>query len=171
MPRASVDYQTDNGAMAELVLAEVEAAVLAASGEVGERALCERLTGLSWSELEASLLMLRGVPEELSARELVARVASLLGSTRAVAAGALGVSSSRVYRNDRVSVDMLDRVLALCRQWFYVCRVVGAEGAGSWFQDSNPGLDGARPLDLLDTGYGQRKVYDLIWSLLYGGIV
>lgn len=152
-------------------MAEVKEFVRASSGGEGETALCERVTGLPWAELEAVLLMRREVPADLSAKELVGRVASLLGSSRAVAAGALGVSPSRVYRNDRVSVHMLDRVQALCRQWFYVCRVVGAEGAGSWFQDSSPGLDGARPLDLLDTGYGQRLVHDLIWSLLYGGIV
>ena len=137
----------------------------------GVLALTERVSGLSEGELNAVMLGLWPVPEGVSARVVVARVAVLLGVTRGRAARVLGVSPSRVRRNDAVSLAMLDRVQALCRQWFPVHRVLGAENAGSWFQEANPGLDMARPVDLLATGYGQQRVDHLIGSLLYGDIV
>ena len=137
----------------------------------GVRVLTERVVGLAEGELNAVMLGLRPVPESVSARVLVARVAVLLGVTRGQAARVLGVSPSRIRRNDVMSLAMLDRVQALCRQWFAVHRVVGAENAGSWFLERNPGLDMARPVDLLATGYGQRRVDNLIENLLYGNVV
>lgn len=137
----------------------------------GVRILTERVSGLSEAELNVVMLGLRPVPESLSARVVVARVAVLLRVTRGRAAQVLGVSPSRVRRNDTMSLAMLDRVVALCRQWFAVHRVLGAKNAGSWFMGGNPGLDMARPVDLLATGYGQRSVDNLIENLLYGNVV
>ena len=133
--------------------------------------LMERVSGIPGSDLDKVMLGLRPIPEFASARVVVARVAVLLGVTRGQAARVLGVSPARVRRNDMMSLAMLDRALALCRQWFPVHRVLGAENAGSWFLEGNPGLDMARPVDLLATGYGQRRVDNLIESLLYGNVV
>lgn len=129
------------------------------------------MIGLSEWEFHAVMLGLRLAPESASARVVVARVAVLLGVTRGRAAQVLGVNPSRVRQNDAMSLAMPDRLRAPCRQWFPVHRVLGAENAGSWFLDGNPGLDMARPVDLLATGYGRRRVDDLIESLLYGGVV
>ena len=137
----------------------------------GVRVLTERVTDLAERELNAVMLGLQPVPGSVSARAVVARVAVLLRVTKGRAARVLGVSPSRVRRNDTMSLAMLDPVLALCRQWFPVHRVVGTENAGAWFLKGNPGLDMARPVDLLATAYGQWHVDNLIENLLYGNVV
>lgn len=133
--------------------------------------LIERVCGVPARDLDRVMFGLEPVPEAASAQVVVAHVAVLLGTTRRAAARALGVSSYRLRKDKAVSSQVLDRAVALCRQWFLVHRVVGAEGAGSWFQDGNPGLEMARPLDLLATGYGQKAVDNLIEALLYGDVI
>lgn len=66
---------------------------------------------------------------------------------------------------------VLDRALALRRQWFQVEVVVGPESAGSWFEDGKPASEMARPNTLLATGYGQQCVDKLTDSLLHRGMV
>lgn len=133
--------------------------------------LVERVCGVPARDLERVMFGLEPVPESASARVAVAHVAVLLGTTRGTSARTLGVSSYRLGKNAVVSLQVLDRVVALCCHWYLVHRVIGAEGAGSWFQNGNPGLEMARLITLLATGYGQKAVDNLIEALLYGDVV
>lgn len=137
----------------------------------GTDLLTERVSCVPTGDNRLVMFGLKAVPKTASARAVVGNVAVLLGVTKVAAARAVGVSSHRLRRDQTVSLQVLDRVLALCRQWFLVHRVVGAKGAGSWFQDENPGLEAARPIELLATGHGQQRADALIQSLLYGGVI
>ena len=83
----------------------------------------------------------------------------------------LGVSESRVSRNDAIDADMLDRIQALAYTWSRVSRVLDRGGTALWFKEPNPGLDDKKPIELFHISYGRDKVNALVTSILYGDVI
>lgn len=133
--------------------------------------LLQALAAVSADDLDAILTTTSEGPSAASAREAVRVTAWLVGSTRRKAADLLGVSESRVSRNDTIDRAMLDRLQALAHLFARVSRVIGIDGAAQWFKDPNPGLDGKAPVDLFNTSYGRSKVDGLVTALLFGDVV
>ena len=136
-----------------------------------KREIFKALTGLDYYELDAIWLRQREVPKDLSARGVMTNLAALLGLRSKEVAALLGVSESRVSRNDRVTLTILDRAEGISDLFASVYAVLSFAHARDWFKASNPALEGAAPYTLLSSHYGQKKVENLVLSLLNGAVV
>ena len=136
-----------------------------------KRKVFGELTGVDYYDLDAIWLGHKSVPSAASASSLVSHLSLLLEVRKRDAASILGVSESRVSRNDKVDVPMLDRAQGVSEVFAGVAAVLGPEGAQHWFKTPNPGLDGEPPHKLLGTNYGARRVENLITALLNGAVV
>lgn len=141
------------------------------TGAEARSALLNALAGVSSKQLDAVMVGNESMPTESSAREAVRVTGWLLDIPKRQAAEVLGVSESRVSRNDSIDAQMLDRLQALAYTWSRVSRVLDHEGTALWFKEPNPGLDGKKPLDLFHTSYGRDKVNALVTSILYGDVI
>lgn len=137
--------------------------------EAGD-ALIARVTGMPAVDVEGMLLGVAPVPEYASARRLVSWTAALLDLPRSEAAQVLSVSQSRLRDDGLPTVDMLDRVMALCELWAPLTRLIGYEAVALWFVEPHPGLDGAVPASCLATGYGQRRLRASL-AEAFGGVI
>jgi len=133
--------------------------------------LLKALAGVSTKQLDAILVGNENMPAKASAREAVRVTGWLLDTPKRRAAEVLGVSESRVSRNDAIDADMLDRIQALTYTWSRVSRALDREGTALWFKEPNPGLDGKAPLELFRTSYGRDRVNALVTSILYGDVI
>lgn len=140
------------------------------SDQAHER-LLRAMANVEVKDLDALMTGKKAIPGKASAREAMRVTAWLTATTQRRAAELLGVSDSRISRNDTINRAMLDRLQALASIFARVSRVIGLEGAPRWFQDPNPGLDGETPIAMFETAYGRNKVDALITALLYGDIV
>lgn len=136
-----------------------------------KRKTFEAVTGLDYYALDAIWLKQGEVPEHLSARTMMTNLGTLLDLRSKEVAPLLGVSESRISRNDRVTLSMLDRAEGISDTFARVAAVLGFEHARDWFKTSNPALESAAPYTLLSTHYGQKKVDNLITALLNGAVV
>lgn len=134
-------------------------------------ALLKALAGVSPRQLDEVMTGRASMPGTASAREAVRVTGWLLDIPKRQAAEVLGVSESRVSRNDTIDAQMLDRLQALAYTWSRVSRVLDHEGTALWFKEPSPGLDGKQPLDLFRTSYGRDKVNALVTSILYGDVI
>ena len=138
---------------------------------VVKRKTFEAVTGLDYYDLDAIWLEQRQIPAHLSARAMTTNLSRLLDLRSKEVAALLGVSESRVSRNDRVTVTMLDRAEGVSDAFAKVAAVLGFESTRAWFKSPNAALEGAAPYTLLGTHYGQKKVDNLITALLNGAVV
>lgn len=129
------------------------------------------ITRLDYDELDDIWLGRKHVPGRISASVLLSNLATLLNIRKRDAAGILGVSESRISRNDRVAVPMLDRAQGVSEVFAHVAAVLGPTGAQVWFKTPNPALGNEVPYKLLGTSYGERRVENLITALLNGAVV
>ena len=136
-----------------------------------KRKIFEALTGLEYDALDVIWLRQGNVPAGLSLRATVTKLSTLLGLRSKEVATMLGVSESRMSRNDKVTLSVLDRAEGVSDIFASVSAVLGFADARDWFKRPNPGLGGAAPYTLLETHYGQKKVENLITSLLNGAVV
>ena len=138
---------------------------------VVKRKTFEAVTGLDYYALDTIWFKQDGVPEHLSARTMMTNLSTLLDLRSKEVASLLGVSESRISRNDQVTLSMLDRAEGISDTFAKVAAVLGFEHTRDWFKTSNPALEGAVPYTLLSTHYGQKKVDNLITALLNGAVV
>ena len=136
-----------------------------------KRKTFEAVTGLDYNALDAIWLKQDEVPERLSARAMMTNLGALLDLRSKEVAPLLGVSESRISRNDQVTLSMLDRVEGVSDTFARVSAVLGFEHARDWFRAPNPALEGSAPYTLLSTHYGQKKVNNLLAALLNGAVV
>lgn len=129
------------------------------------------MTAVDYYALDDIWLGRKAVPEEASASSLLSNLATLLAIRKRDAAAILGVSESRISRNDRIDVPMLDRAQGVSEVFAHVAAVLGPEGAQTWFKTPNPALEFEPPYRLLGTSYGERRVANLITALLNGAVV
>ena len=136
-----------------------------------KRKTFEAVTGLDYYALDAIWLKQDEVPERLSARAMMTNLCALLDLRSKEVASLLGVSESRISRNDQVTLAMLDRAEGISDTFAKVAAVLGFEHARDWFKTPNPALESAAPYTLLSTHYGQKKVDNLIAALLNGAVI
>lgn len=160
-----------NKKSAAVDLARLEKRLATGTGTEARDVLLQALAGVSTKRLDALLVGDESMPAKASAREAVRVTGWLLDMPKRRAAEVLGVSESRVSRNDAIDADMLDRIQALTYTWSRVSRVLDREGTASWFKEPNPGLDDKAPLELFHTSYGRDKVNSLVTSILYGDVI
>ena len=98
-------------------------------------------------------------------------LSALLGLRSKEVAAMLGVSESRVSRNDQVTLAILDRTEGVSDTFAYVAAVLGFTHARDWLKAPNVALEGVAPYTLLGTHYGQKKVENLIIALLNGAVI
>lgn len=162
-------------ASAEPESIEVVTQVMAASGHLPPRGVADRLfrelTGVETDTLWDWALGKVEMPRVVGARRLRAHLAELLGCRPAEASTLLGVSDSRVRRNDVLSGEMLDRVYAILGTYVRVASAVGPRYASAWFSQPHPSLGGQVPWRLLRTGFGRGAIVDLVDALLAGSYV
>lgn len=103
--------------------------------------------------------------------QVVARMCRLLGASKGDVYALLGVTSSRVSRNARMDVDVLDRAGSALKVYARVAAVLGGERASAWFGRSNPHLGGSRPIELLRSGLGRSRLMSLVTSLEDGSFL
>lgn len=138
---------------------------------VVKRHVFEALTGLDYYALDALWLGRSEVPGNLSARGVMTNLSALLGLRSKEVAALLGVSESRISRNDRVTLAILDRTEAVSDTFAAAAAVLGFAHARDWLKAPNAALEGAAPYTLLGTHYGQKKVENLITALFNGAVV
>ncbi len=136
-----------------------------------KRKTFEAITGLDYYALDTIWLKQGEVPEHLSARAMMTNLGALLDLRSKEVASLLGVSESRISRNDRVTLAMLDRAEGISDTFARVAAVLGFEHARDWFKAPNAALEGSSPYTLLSTHYGQKKVDNLVTALLNGAVV
>lgn len=149
--------------------------VMASSGHLSSRSVVDRifqeLTGVEADTLLDWVLGRAELPRVVGARPLRDCLAELLGCRPAEASTLLGVSDSRVGRNDVLSGEMLDRAYAVLETYVHVASPVGPLRAVDWFSAPHPSLGGQVPWKLLRTGFGRGVVVDLIDASLAGSYV
>ena len=138
---------------------------------VVKRKTFEAITGLDYYALDTIWLKQGEVPARLSARAIMTNLSTLLDLRSKEVASLLGVSESRISRNDQVTLSMLDRAEGISDTFSKVAAVLGFKHARDWFKSPNSALEGAAPYTLLSTHYGQKKVDNLIAALLNGAVV
>lgn len=152
-------------------LPELGAALDAGDATAAYATLINALTTLGPEAAARALMNGKSAPRiPGSAREAARILSWLLSIPKRDAAKLLGVSASRLSRNDTIDRRMLDRLQAFARTWARVSRALGKRDTAAWFKSPNPGLGGAAPLALFGTSYGYTKVDNLVTSLLHGGI-
>jgi len=111
------------------------------------------------------------VREGLPARVLDA-LAKNLELTRSELAGALGIAERTLARRRKEGVFTAEesaKLLRLARvAWRAVDVFENNELALDWLKRPNRALDGARPLDLLDTDIGAENVLDVLGRIEHG---
>jgi len=160
------------GAAATTESIEAVTQVMAASNHLPARAVADRLfqelTGIETDALWDWVLGKTETPRVVGARRLRNQLAELLGCRPAEASTLLGVSDSRVRRNDVLSGEMLDRTYAILGTYVHVASAVGPPYAAVWFSEPHPSLGGQVPWRLLRTDFGRGAVVDLVDALLAG---
>ena len=102
---------------------------------------------------------------ETSLDAVLGNLASLLGVGKLEALRVLGVSRSRKSRNPDMDVELLDRAYSALDAYARVASSVGREQAAGWFRTSKKALGGTRPIDLLETRVGLRKLTSMVTAL------
>ena len=129
------------------------------------------ITGVDPYRLTDILVHDAPIATDITAKALRDSLAALLGTRRGEAGALLGVSESRISRNDKIDRDMLDRTHAIVDTYMNVATVLGPENAQVWLCTPHAVLDNEAPARLLTTSYGRNLVRDLIGALHAGSYV
>lgn len=131
----------------------------------------EALTGVEAGALWDWVLGKDELPRVVGARRLRDHLAALLGCRPAEAGALLGVSDSRLRRDDELSGGMLDQAYAILGAYVCVASAIGPLSASSWFTEPHPSLGGQLPWRLLGTQIGRDALVELVDALLDGNHV
>ncbi len=120
------------------------------------------------SPLDLVRLTRRGVPATF-----LSDLATTLGVDRKAVAKILHIPertlSRRIQQGANLTADEADRALRLARVIAFGIRMIGnREKAAAWLQTPNRALDGAVPVELLDTDFGTEAVTDVLGRIAYG---
>lgn len=102
---------------------------------------------------------------EPSLSRVVERLAALLGVAKGDVLRILDVSRTKVSRNPSMDVDILDRAGSALKLYGRVAAMIGHDGASRWLGRPHAQLGGRRPVDLMASHLGERRVDDLITAL------
>lgn len=102
---------------------------------------------------------------ETSLEAVLDNLAELLDVGKLEALRMLGVSRSRKSRNPTMDIELLDRAYSVLDLYARVASLIGTEQAATWFRTSKRTLDGARPIDLLETRVGLHKLTTTVTAL------
>jgi|GEM_PF-945711 len=130
----------------------------------------QAVTGIKADDLEALMLSHTPLPD-VSVRSIMHNLGELLDLRRSEVAELLNISPSRVSRNDKVSISILDCTGRISDVFALVSAVLGPEHARAWFKHPNPALGGKAPYQLMGTSYGAKRVENLVTALLNGSFV
>ncbi|CAN5621826.1 hypothetical protein BH24DEI1_BH24DEI1_18860 [soil metagenome] len=108
---------------------------------------------------------------ETSLDAVLGNLAGLLGIGKVDALNVLGVSRSRKSRNPVMNVALLDRAYSALDIYARVASLIGTEHTPNWFQTPKQTLDGARPIDLLETRVGLAKLTGVVTALEDGSFL
>jgi putative toxin-antitoxin system antitoxin component (TIGR02293 family) len=119
-------------------------------------------------ESELTLLTREGLP--VSA---LTSMANELAIDRRTLARVVGISdrtlSRRIAKRERLSLEESDRTVRLARVVAMATDTLGtSQKASSWLQTANRALDGAVPLELMDTDTGVRSVETILGRIAWG---
>jgi len=161
-----------NGALTTTDSIEAVTQVMAPSRDMSPGSVVDQvfheLTGVEATALLDWVLGKAEMPRVVGARRLRNQLAELLGCRPSEASMLLGVSDSRVRRNDVLSAEMLDRTYAILETYMHVASAVGPLHAATWFSEPHPSLGGQIPWRLLKAHFGRGAVADLVDALLDG---
>jgi len=105
--------------------------------------------------------------------DTLTRLATELSLDRKVIARVVGISertlNRRIAKNERLSAVESDRTVRFARVVAAATDTLGtAEKASLWLKTPNLALDGAAPMDLLDTEAGVGSVETILGRIAYG---
>lgn len=130
----------------------------------------DRVLGVTPDAVERAVLHNDTVGER-SLDTVLANLAGLLGVGKGEALGVLGVSRARKSRNPTMNVALLDRAYSALDLYARVASLIGTEDAPGWFRTPKEALDGARPVDLLETRVGLAKLTGIVTALEDGAFL
>ena len=133
-------------------------------------ALFDQILGAPPDAVERAVLRNETVGEG-SLDAVVARRAALLGVSRGDALGVLGFSRARKSRNPAMNAALLDRLCSALDLYARVASLIGTEPTPGWFRTPKKALDGARPIDLLETRVGVAKLTGMVGALEDGAFL
>jgi putative toxin-antitoxin system antitoxin component (TIGR02293 family) len=119
-------------------------------------------------ESELTLLTREGLPVTA-----LTSMAKELVIDRRTLAHVVGISdrtlSRRIAKGERLSLEESDRTVRLARVVAMATETLGtSQKASLWLQTANRALDGAVPLDLMDTDTGVRSVETILGRIAWG---
>jgi uncharacterized protein (DUF2384 family) len=129
-----------------------------------KREAFNRVLGASPDAVEEAVLHDRLVGES-SLEAVTGNLAKLLAVGKLEVLKVLGVSRSRKSRNPTMNVELLDRAYSALDIYARVADVIGQEQASEWFHAPKRALAGARPVELLETRVGLRKLGSMVMAL------
>ena len=111
----------------------------------------------------------------LSARAFMG-VADMLFLTGDELAGKLGVSPRTIRdqrkKHLRLSKENTEKLVRIARIHHQARTIFSTnEAASEWLRAPAPALEGARPIDLLDTDLGVREVENVLTGIAYGNVM
>lgn len=122
----------------------------------------------------------RTVEDAVIAHELVGetsldvvteRLAGLLDASKGDTLKVLGVSRTKVSRNPRMDVRILDRAGSTLKVFARLTAMVGEDAAARWLNKPNPHLGHKRPLELLASRLGHERVEEMVTALEDGAFL
>ena len=128
--------------------------------------LAERVFNTPYQRVERAILENTAIGDT-TLKELTHDLAEVFGIGKAQTIGLLGVSAAKVSRAARgnVEVEVLDRAASAIVVFARVATVLGPEAAPAWFEEPKRALDGARPLELLSSRVGLKRLDQVLTAL------
>lgn len=102
---------------------------------------------------------------ETSLDRVAKRLAELLGTNRGQTLKLVGVSRTKMSRNPKMDVEILDRIGSALKLYARIAAMVGPDGASRWLNGANRQLGGNRPVDLMATHLGHERVEEVVTAL------
>jgi uncharacterized protein (DUF2384 family) len=132
--------------------------------------IIQSIFNLSAKELEAIILE-KTVIDQPPLDEILNKLAELLGIDKAETVVLLGIGSAEEISKMTVTVDVLDRAYTTIEMFARVANILGETRARRWFQEPKKVLEGARPLDFLQTRVGLDKLRQVLTALEDGAFL
>jgi putative toxin-antitoxin system antitoxin component (TIGR02293 family) len=128
--------------------------------------LAEKVFNTPYHSVERAVLENTPITET-TLGELTDDLAEILGIGKTQTVGLLGVSASTKSRSAKTSVDpdVLDRAIMTIDVFARVATILGTDSARAWFDEPKRALGGARPLDLLKTRVGMKRLDEVLTAL------
>lgn len=102
---------------------------------------------------------------ERSLDAVTERLADLFQVSKGDVIKVLGVSRTKISRNPTMDVTILDRAGSALKLYARLATMVEPEAAARWLGKANRHLGGRRPIDLMSTHLGAKRVDELITAL------